>query len=184
MVEKFQKNFLEMNANKTNSNEANLPENMQKDYSFEVRGAGIHLMFSKLYMYGGIICNNEGIINTDIYSNKNSTNNNSKEYGIYQRCFGAAIFAEDHSKIYLYKGEISNNYSRNNAKYNLIEPIEKTITNLNFIHNEIYGGAISIYFSELEMFDDFTIQNNYSLLNPTLNIEKNCKISEIKNMIR
>ena len=90
-------NFLEMNANKTNSDEANFPENMQKDYSFEVRGAGMDLMFSKLYLYGGIICNNEGIINSDIYSNKNYTNNNSKGYGIYQRCFGSAIFAEDHS---------------------------------------------------------------------------------------
>ena len=168
-----------------NSSEAELPVNMEDDYVFDVGGEAIFLTCSKLYMYGGKICYNEGINNTEIYSNKNSTNNNNiKIFGLYQRCFGIAIFGQRYSKIYLYKGEISNNYARNNAKSYLIEPNEKTITNLSCIDNSISGSALYFAYSEFEMFDDFIIQNNNSLLNTTINIEKNCKISRIYNEIK
>ena len=95
---------------------------MTDDYSFDIKGVGIYLTCSKLYMYGGIIFKNEGINNTDIYSNQNSTNYNSILFGLYQRCSGIAIYAQEYSKFYLYKGEISNNYARNNAKSNIITP--------------------------------------------------------------
>ena len=114
---------------------------------------------SKLYMYGGKICKNEGINNTDIYYNQNSTNFNSQLYGIYQRCSGIGIYGETYSKIYLYKGEISNNYAKNNAKTNLISPKEKTVTTLNNIFNCIYGSAIDLSSSEFQMFNDFIIGN-------------------------
>ena len=68
--------------------------------------------------------------NSDIYSNENSTNSNSKLYAIYQRCAGIAIYGETYSKLYLYKGEISNNYAKNNAKTKLIFPKEKAFTTL------------------------------------------------------
>ena len=169
-----------------NSKESILPENMEKDYIFDIKGVGIYLICAKLYMYGGVIYNNEGINNTDIYSNKNSTNSiNSNLYGLYQTCSGIGIYGQSYSKIYLYKGEISNNYARNNAKSNLISPIEKTKTSLNVINNSIYGPAINFTNSEFEMFNDFIIQNNFSLLNTTINIEKNCKISNaIYNSIK
>ena len=55
-----------------NSNESILPENMESNYIYDVKGVGIYLKCAKLYMYGGKICYNEGINNTDISSNKNS----------------------------------------------------------------------------------------------------------------
>ena len=151
---------------------------MEKDYIFDVKGVGIYMVCSKLYMYGGIICYNEGKNNTDIYSNENSTNNtNSKLYALCQRCSGIAIFAHSYSKIYLYNGEISNNYARNNAKSNLISPKGNTLTKLSAIDSCIYGSAIYFADSKLEMFNDFIIQNNFSILNTNINLEKNCKIS-------
>ena len=47
---------------------------MESNYIYDARGVGIYLKCAKLYMYGGKICNNEGINNTNIFSNKNSTN--------------------------------------------------------------------------------------------------------------
>ena len=49
-----------------------LPENMTNNYVFDVKGVGIYLYHSLLNIYGGKICINKGINNTDIYSNKNS----------------------------------------------------------------------------------------------------------------
>ena len=169
-------NILEIYVDK-NSNESILPEKMESNYIYEVKGAGISLTCSKLYMYGGIICYNEGINNTDISSNKNSTNNNSKLYGLNQCCLGIAILSENYSKLYLYKGEISNNYAKNNGKLKLVEPKENTITKLSQINNCIYGSALYLANSEFEMFDDFIIQNNSPIHNSILTIEKNCKIS-------
>ena len=177
-------NIFEVNVNKTNSNEAILPEIMKKDYIYDAKGAGIFMNYAELYMYGGKICKNEGIINTDIYSNQNSTNFNSQLYGIYHRCSGIAIYGKYDSKLYLYKGEISNNYAKNNAKINLISPKENTITNIKAIINYIYGSTLYLEYSEFQMFKDFVIQDNYSLLNPILNIEKNCKVTSCKNAIK
>ena len=124
---------------------------MENNYIFDVKGVGIYLVCSKLYMYGGIICYNEGKNNTDIYSNENSTNNSSSQlYALFQRCFGIAIFAQSYSEIYLYKGEISNNCARNNAKSNLISPKEKNLTNLSAINSCIYGSAI--YFTDSQLY--------------------------------
>ena len=169
-----------------NSSESILPEILDINSIFDIRGVGIFLSCSTLYMYGGIICNNEGKNNTDIFSNNNSTNNNNyiKLNGLYQRCSGVAIFSENNSKLYLYKGEISNNYARNNTKSTIIEPKENTITNLSEISHCIYGSALSISGSEFEMFDDFVIQNNNSILNSIITIEKNCKISSVVCSIR
>ena len=177
-------NIIEIDVDK-NSNESILPENMETSYMYDVGGVGISLICSKLYMYGGIICYNEGINNIDISSNKNSTNNNSKLYGLFQRCLGIAILSENYSKLYLYKGEISNNYAKNNGKLYLVEPKENTITKLSQINNCIYGSALYLLDSEFEMFDDFIIQNNSPIHNSILTIEKNCKISgNIHNSIR
>jgi len=173
-----------------NSSEAILPEIMENDYIFEVRGVVIFMNCAKLYMYGGKISNNEGINNTNIFSNifsnKNSTNsnNNQKLYGLYQRYLGIAIYSEGYSKIYLYKGEISNNYAENNAKSNLIEPIEKTITKLSEVSHCIYGSGLYFNYTDFEMFDDFIFQNNNSILDSDLTIEKNCKISNVNLSIR
>ena len=67
----------------------------------------------------------------------------------------------------------------------IISPKEKTVTTLNAIVNCIYGSAINLSSSEFQMFNDFIIQDNYSFLTSTINIEKNCKAaSSIPNSIR
>ena len=86
-----------------------LPENMSSDLRYDVEGA-IFLENTSFNMYGGKICNNQSINNSEIYSNENSTNNNIKSnYNIYQRCFGTAIYADYTTKLNLFRGEISNN---------------------------------------------------------------------------
>ena len=166
-----------------NSSEATLPEKMEQTFMFDMRGVGIYLIRSILNMFGGKICDNEAINNTDIYSNQNSTNGNNRAFSLSQRIYGTGIFGEK-SSIFLYKGEISNNCSKNNAKTNLITPIEKTVTNLNGIFSCTNGSAIHLINSELEIFEDFIIQNNSSILNSTINIEKNCKLNFIDNQIK
>ena len=161
-----------------------LPETTDSNYLYDVKGAGIYLNNSSLNMYGGKISNNEGINNTEIYTNKNWANNSSN-YRLSQSCFGTAIYAEAKSKINLYKGEISNNISTNNAKTNLITPNEGTIINLSSISDMIYGSALFCNDTDLKIFDDFIIQNNISKLNTTINIEKNCTIKGgINTLIR
>ena len=87
--------------------------------------------------------------------------------------------------FFLYKGEIANNISINNAKTFLVTPDGGKKTNLNGINDIIYGSAIFCDNSQLEIFDDFTIQNNTSKLNVTLNIGTNCFVkSNVTTAIR
>ena len=163
-----------------------LPVTMENSYSYDSRGAGIYLNSSILYFSGGIICNNEGINNTDIYSNQNSTNNNNpKTLTLSQRCLGIGIFVDNKSSIYLQKGEISNNKATNNAKSNFITPNDNNKkTNINTLYNCIYGSAIYVNNSNFEMKKDFIIQNNSSTLSTTINIQKNCLINNLHSAIR
>ena len=150
-----------------------LPQTMETGYIYDSRGVGIFMYCSILNMYDGKICNNEGINNSDIYTNKDATNNNNaKTLNLYQRCLGIGIYADLNSHIYLHKGEISNNKAINNAKTNLITPVGDKKTNLNIIYNCIFGSAIYTNNSEFEMKKDFIIENNSSILNSTINIQK------------
>ena len=134
-------NIQKMVINK-NMSSGILPEVMTKNINYDVKGA-IFLEISTLKMLGGKICNNQLINNSDIYSNENSTNNEtSSTYSVIQRSTGAAIYADYVSKVYLCKGEISNNTAENNAKINLITPNGEKKTKLNSIYQSVYGSAI------------------------------------------
>ena len=136
----------------------------------------IYLIISTLNMYGGKICNNQCINNSDIYSNENSTNNNVETvYSVYQRCYGGVIYADYVSKVYLHKGEISDNITQNNGKINLITPKVAKKTKVGGITHNIYGSVIYGYYCFFEIFDDFLIQNNSSKINSTIIIEENCQ---------
>ena len=80
MVGKFQ--ILLKNNINNNTEECVLPENMDNPRYYEVRGAAIYLQSSTLNIFGGKICNNKGINNSEIYSNENSTNG---DYTLNQR---------------------------------------------------------------------------------------------------
>ena len=160
-----------------NNNGSNLPENMEKTYFFDIRGVGIYLGNSSLNMKDGKICNNQGINNSDIYTNKNSTNNNNHiETSLTQRCSGVGICAEGSSEIFLHKGEISKNFAKNNSKLNFITPVNGKITKMKDTINNIYGSAIYALNTKIEIYDGFIIQNNSSQLNTTINIQKNCEV--------
>ena len=78
-----------------NMEASKLPENMNGNLFYDSRRTGIYLYLSILNLFGGRICNNEGINNREIYSNKNSTNNdNTAVYTLNKRCFRTGIFAE------------------------------------------------------------------------------------------
>ena len=162
-----------------------LPETMETTYAYDSRGAGIYINTSILNMYDGKIYNNEGINNSDIYSNQNGTNYNSpKSVNLYQRCLGTGIFGDNKCSINLYKGEISNNKAINNAKTNFITPKDSKKSNLNSLYDCIYGSALYLNNSEFEMKKDFIIQNNSSVLNSTINVQKNCLINSLHSAIR
>ena len=175
-------NIQEMVINK-NMSSGILPEEMTKNLTYDVKG-GIFLENSTFNMFGGKICNNQLINNSDIYSNENSTNNGNTAYSVSQRSIGAAIYADYISKVYLYRGEISNNTAENNAKINLITPKGEKKTKLSSISQSIYGSAIYGYYCFFEIFNDFLIQNNSSKINSTINIKDNCSVSgSINNLI-
>ena len=154
-----------------------LPEIMTIYSTYDMKGV-IFLSNSTLNMLGGKICFNKCINNSYIYSNENSTNNDTENtYAVYQRCLGTAIYADYISKVYLRKGEISNNIAENNAKINLITPKEGKKTKLSAIYHSINGSAIYGYYCFFEIFDDFLIENNSSKLNSTININENCSVS-------
>jgi hypothetical protein len=167
-------NIQEMLINK-NMISGILPEKIESDRKYDAKGA-IYLSNSTFNMYGGKICNNQCINNCELFTNENSTNNeNSTSYDIYQRSVGAAIYANHTVKIHLYKGEISNNFAINNAIINLITPKEENKkTNLRDIVQSIYGSAIYAYYSRIEIYDGFLIQNNYSKNNSVVNFNNNC----------
>ena len=151
-------NIQEMLIDK-NSSSGVLPEAMIGNLGYDNKGV-IYLIISTLNMYGGKICNNQCINNSDIYSNENSTNNNVETvYSVYQRCYGGVIYADYVSKIYLRKGEISDNIAQNNGKINLITPKVAKKTKVGGITQNIYGSAIYGYYCFFGIFDNFLIQN-------------------------
>ena len=154
---------------------------MDNNYSYNVKGVAIYLRTSTLNIFGGKICNNTGINNSEIYSNENSSNG---EYSLNQQCYGCAIYAENYARVNLYKGEISNNIAINNSKSNIITPIDEQITNINSISSCIYGSALYFSSSEFKMNNDFIISNNSSNLNTTINIGKNCLVKKLYSAIR
>ena len=98
--------------------ESQLPEILDNDFLYCVRGAGIYMNNCILNIYNGKICNNQGINNSSIFSNINSTTL-KKNATIHQNCQGIGIFASKNSEIYLHKGEISNNTAINNGKIHI-----------------------------------------------------------------
>ena len=173
-------NVQEFNIKK-NMEEGVLPEIITSNIVYDVRGAAIYLYSSTLNVFGGKICNNKGVNNSEIYSNENSTVGN---YSLYQRVMGAVIFSDNFANINLYKGEISDNIAINYSKSNIITPIEDKTTNLYSINSCIYGSVLSISNSILRMYDDFLITNNSSNLSTTINVEKNCTVKNVDSAIR
>ena len=132
---------------------------------------------STLNIFDGKICSNECINNSEIFLNKDSINNSPNTYQLFQSFCGVGICADLISKVHLYKGEISNNISRNNAKLNLISPVEGTKTNLNEVNICIQGSGIYGNNCEIEILDGAIIQGNSCQLNTIINIEKNCNVA-------
>ena len=157
-----------------------LPQITSTSYSWDARGVAITMRCSTLNFFGGKICNNKSINNSEIYSNENSTNGGY----LYQLCLGTAIYTEFFSKVNLYKGEISDNLAINNAKTYLITPKDELKTNLNEINSCIYGPGIYCINSEFGMYNDFLISNNSSYLNTTITIGKNCLVGSLSSAIR
>ena len=56
-----------------------------------------------LNMYNGKICNNQGINNSFIFSNINSSNLKKANATLHQNCQGVAIFAIKNSEIIFYE---------------------------------------------------------------------------------
>ena len=96
---------------------------------WEKRNCYIFAKFNIKY-FGGKICNNKGINNSEIYSNENSTIGG---YAKFQRCLGGIIYSEHFSNVNLFKGEISDNFAKNNSKSNIISPQEDKITNIAYM---------------------------------------------------
>ena len=161
------------------NNDSKLPEVIDNDFLYCVRGAGIY-MNNKciLNFYNGKICNNKGINNSCIYSNDNSSNLKIKNAALHQNCQGIGIFASKNSEIYLYNGEISSNSAINNGKIFFITPKNDKNTKIFEIFSCIYGAGIYSINCKFEMSPDFIIRNNCCELKSNLNIEKNCYVEK------
>ena len=171
-------NIHEIFINEKN-NESRLPEIIDKEFIYCVRGAGIFMDNNCiLNMYNGKISGNKGINNSSIYSNINSTNLKVKNVGLNQSCQGIGIYANKNSEIVLHKGEISNNIAINNGKIFFITPKNDKITKICEIFSCIYGAAVYSITSKFIMYSDFIIKNNFCELNTSINIEKNCFIEK------
>ena len=174
-------NIHEIYIDEKNS-ESILPEIIDNDYLFIVRGAGIYMANkSILNIYNGKIYGNKGINNSCVYSNVNSTNLKVKSSSLHQDCQGVGIYACKNSEIYLHKGEISNNTAINNAKTFLITPQNNKSTKIFETFNSIYGAGIFLQNSIFEMSQDFIIKNNICELNTSINIENNCYVEKTIN---
>ena len=169
-------NIHEIFINEKNK-ESKLPEIIDKDFIYCVRGAGLY-MNNKciLNMFNGKITNNKGINNSSIYSNINSSHLKVKNASLHQNCQGIGIFASKNCEIYLHKGEISNNTAINNGKIFFKTPNNEKINNIYEIYSCIYGAGIYSMSSKVEINEDFIIKNNFCQLNSNINIEKNCLI--------
>ena len=169
-------NIHEIFINEKNK-ESKLPEIIDKDFIYCVRGAGLY-MNNKciLNMFNGKITNNKGINNSSIYSNINSSHLKVKNASLHQNCQGIGIFASKNCEIYLHKGEISNNTAINNGKIFFKTPNNEKMSNIFEIYSCIYGAGIYSISSKVEINEDFIIKNNLCQLNSNINIEKNCLI--------
>ena len=170
-------NIHEIFINEKNK-ESQLPEIIDNDFIYCVRGAGIY-MNNKciLNMFNGKITNNKGINNSSIYSNINSSHLKvNVNRNLHQNCQGIGIFASKNCEIYLHKGEISNNTAINNGKIFFKTPNNEKISNIFEIYSFIYGAGIYSMSSKVEINEDFIIKNNFCQLNSNINIEKNCLI--------
>ena len=162
--------------------ESQLPEILDNDFIYCVRGAGIYMCNNCiLNMYDGKICNNQGINNSSIFSNINSTTLKKKTATIHQNCQGIGIFASKNSEIYLHKGEISNNTAINNGKIIIRKAKKEKITKIYEIFSNIYGSGIYLLNSKFEMNENFVLKNNYSELKSKIDIEKDCIIEKVIN---
>jgi predicted DNA-binding protein YlxM (UPF0122 family) len=148
-------NIHELFIDEKNS-ESKLPETIDKDFLYCVRGTGIFMHNKcKFNMHEGKIIKNKGINNSSIYSNINSTNIKLKNSVIHQNCQGIGIFASNNSEIYLHKGEISNNTAINNGKIHFITPQKNKSTKIPEIFSCIYGAGIYSINSKFKMCKDF-----------------------------
>ena len=161
--------------------ESQLPEILDNDFLYCVRGAGIYMNNCILNIYNGKICNNQGINNSSIFSNINSTTLKKKNATIHQNCQGIGIFASKNSEIYLHKGEISNNTAINNGKIHIRKSKNEKISKIFEIFSNIYGAGIYLINSKFVMNENFVIKNNFSELKSQIDIEKDCIIEKTIN---
>ena len=161
--------------------ESQLPEILDNDFLYCVRGAGIYMNNCILNIYNGKICNNQGINNSSIFSNINSTTLKKKNATIHQNCQGIGIFASKNSEIYLHKGEISNNTAINNGKIDIRKSKNEKISKIFEIFSNIYGAGIYLINSKFVMNENFVIKNNFSELKSQIDIEKDCIIEKTIN---
>ena len=161
--------------------ESQLPEILDNDFLYCVRGVGIYMNNCILNIYNGKICNNQGINNSSIFSNINSTTLKKKNATIHQNCQGIGIFASKNSEIYLHKGEISNNTAINNGKIHIRKSKNEKISKIFEIFSNIYGAGIYLINSKFVMNENFVIKNNFSELKSQIDIEKDCIIEKTIN---
>ena len=165
--------------------ESILPKKYKECMLYCCRGAGIYMINkSILNMFGGKIMNNQGINNTKIYSNINSTKVKKKDGKLEQNCRGIGIFASKSCQLFLHKGEISNNTAINSGKIFLNCPKNDEKNKIYNVSSSIFGVAIFLNNSYLEMEKDFIIKDNNSELNSEINIGENNIVNECNNSIR
>ena len=169
-----------------NNEESILPEKNKNSLFYCSRGTGIYMINkSILKIYGGKISNNKGINNSIIFSNLNSTILKDKEAKLEKNCKGIGIFANKNCKVFLYKGEISNNIAINSGKIFIKNPQNSRKNIISRINSCIYGAAIFVgNNSNFQLENDFTIKDNICELNTEIFIEQNSIVSEINNNIK
>ena len=169
-----------------NNEESILPKKFKECMLYCSRGAGIYMINkSILNMFGGKIYNNQGINNSKIYSNINSTQIKKKDGKIEQNCQGVGIFSSKSCQLFLHKGEISNNIAINSGKIFLTSPQNNEKNKIYNVNSGIFGAAIFLSNdSYFEMEKDFIIKDNNCKLNTEINIDKNNLVNECNNSIR
>ena len=118
-----------------------------------------------------------GCLNSTIITEKNSK--------LEQNCKGIGIFANKNCKLFLYKGEISNNFAINSGKIFIKTPKNDRQNKISTINSCIYGSAIFVANnSEFQMENDFIIKDNICELNSEINVEENSIVNEINSIIK
>lgn len=165
--------------------ESKLPKAYKESILYCSRGAGIYMINkSILNMFGGKISNNQGINNSKIYSNINSTKVKKKGGKLEQNCKGIGIFASKSCQLFLHKGEISNNTAINSGKIFLNSPQNNEKNKIHTVNSCIFGVALFLNNSYLEMEKEFIIKDNNCELNTEINIGENNIVAECNNSIR